>query len=471
MGPSGFNFLVFSAWLLVGGSGCAMAVDEADEARLAGVLAAMRPVLDERQWRRLLGAEARARGHGGVAAVARAAGCSQATVAAGAGEIAAELAGGQEPLARGRVRRPGGGRKKAEDKDPGLRPALLGLVEACTRGDPVSPLRWTALSLRDLERQLACAGHRAGRDTVARILKAEGYSLQSHSRVIEGRQHAGRDAQFGHAAAVTAEFTESGDPVVSVDCKKKEKLGLFGRGGRTWRPRGDPVRVRDHDWEDRGAGSAVPYGIYDIAANTGFVSVGNSHDTPAFAVAAVRRWWLAEGSLRYPGARRLLIACDAGGSNGIRPWAWKDGLARLAAETGLPITVCHFPPGTSKWNKIEHRLFCHITRTWRGRPLETLDDAVAGIAATVTGQGLKCTAVRDDAEYPLQQQVPRERRRYLQDHLLDRHPARGEWNYTLLPSPRPGPLRRPKIVPDPRVPAGVLNHPALTGMSSADVRA
>jgi hypothetical protein len=322
-----------------------MAADDADEVRLAVVFAAMRSALDERRWRRLLGAEARALGHGGIAAVARAAGVSESTVTAGARELAAEEAG-EEPLPRGRVRRPGGGRKRAEDKDGGLTPALLRLVEASTRGDPVSPLRWTTLSLRDLARQLAVLGFRRGKDTAARILADAGYSLQAHARVIEGKQHPDRDAQFVYIAALTAEYRAAGDPVVSVDGKKKEKLGLFGRAGRTWRPRGDPVRVRDHDWEDLTIGCAVPYGIYDIAADTGFVPVGNSHETPAFAVASVRRWWLEEGSLRYPSARRLLITCDAGGSNAARFWGWKDGLARLAQETGLEITVCHYPPGT-----------------------------------------------------------------------------------------------------------------------------
>src|SRR5579859_7027079 len=416
----------------VSAPGWAMASDGVDEVRLAGVFAAMRPVLDERQWRRLLGAEARARGHGGIASVARASGAAESTVAAGVREL--ERADcGEGPLTPGRSRRSGGGRKKAEDKDAGLRPALLELVEASTRGDPVSPLRWTTLSLRDLERQLAVRGHPCGKDTVARILAGEGYSLQAHARVTEGKQHADRDAQFRHIAAVTGEYLAAGDPVISVDGKKKERLGEFGRAGRVWRPKGDPVRVRDHDWEDLAVGCAVPYGIYDIAADTGFVVVGNSHETTAFAAGSVRRWWLAEGSLRYPGAGRLLVTCDAGGSNGVRFWGWKDGLARLAEETGLEIAVCHFPPGTSKWNKIEHRLFCHITRTWRGRPLETLDEAVAGIAATVTSQGLKCTAVRDDADYPLGQNPSGQRRCYLEDHLLARHDFRGEWNYAALP--------------------------------------
>ena len=448
-----------------------MAVDEGDEARLAEIFTVMRPALDERQWRRLLGAEARARGHGGIRLVARAAGVSATTVAAGAREIEAELAGGAGPLPAGRARRPGGGRRRAEEKDPGLRDALLGLVEASARGDPQSPLRWTTLSLRDLERAMAAAGHPVRKDAIARILHAEGFSLQGASRTIEGAQHEDRDAQFAHINAVIAGFAASGDPVASADCKKKEQLGPYYRPGRSWRPKGDPVRVRDHDFADYAAGRAVPYGIYDIAANRGFVCVGASHDTGAFAAAAIRRWWAEEGSLRYPGARRLLLTVDAGGSNGARCWLWKDGLARLAAEAGIAITACHFPPGTSKWNKIEHRLFCHVTRAWRGRPLMTIQDAVAGIAATVTGEGLKCTAALDAADYPVGQEVPAERIRYLEDRILDRHPFHGEWNYTVLPAPRPAPEQQPEPARPGRVPASVLNHPALTGMDPADVEA
>jgi hypothetical protein len=366
-----------------------MGADDAGVAVLAGKYAELRPHLDERAWRLYLGSEARAlAGSSGrplpaaAAVVAAAAGVSRATVSAGA----AELAGGAGP-SPGRQRRAGAGRPRAEDAQGGLREALLGLADAGTRGDPVAELRWTTLSLRDLERQLAAAGFRCGKDAVARILKEEGYSLQGMAKVLEGRQHPGRDAQFRRINAAVAEYRAAGDPVVSVDAKKKEQLGPFGRAGTAWRPAGDPVLARSHDFPDEKLGKAVPYGVYDIAANRGFAVVGTSRDTPAFAVASLRRWWLDEGSLRYPAARRLLVTCDAGGSNACASHGWKSGLADLAAETGLEVTVMHFPPGTSKWNKIEHRLFCHVTRTWRARPLMTAEDAVAGIAATVTAAG------------------------------------------------------------------------------------
>ena len=272
-----------------------------------------------------------------------------------------------------------------------------------------------------------------------------------------------------------AGFRAAGDPVVSVDGKKKEQLGPYWRAGTSWRPAGDPVRVRDHDFPDERLGKVTPYGVYDIAANRGFVSVGTSRDTAAFAVSALRLWWQREGSLRYPGATRLLVTCDAGGSNGYKARLWKDQLAVLAAETGLEITVCHFPPGTSKWNKIEHRLFCHITRTWRARPLMTREDAVAGIAATVTCQGLKCTAVLDETLYPKGAQVSDDRMRYLDERILDRHGTHGEWNYTIRPAPGPEPDPGPEPEPAPeqagRCPQAILNHPALTGMDPAGVQA
>jgi hypothetical protein len=444
-----------------------------DEAVLAGKFAELRPHLDERRWRLYLGAEARARAAGSgcslaaaAAVVAAAAGVSRATVTAGAGE----LAGGAEPMA-GRARRPGAGRPRLEDGTAGLKPALLGLVEPSTRGDPVVAVTWTTLSLRDLERALAAAGFRCGKDAAGRILRRAGYSLQGMSRVQEGGQHPDRDEQFRHVNAMIGQFAAAGDPAVSVDAKKKEQLGRYHRAGRSWRPGGDPVRVRDHDFPDTGAGKVTPFGVYDIAANRGFVTVGTSHDTAAFAVAALRRWWRAEGALRYPGARRLLVTCDAGGSNAVRSRLWKHELALLAAETGLEITVCHFPPGTSKWNKIEHRLFCHITRSWSARPLMTAADAVAGIAATTTYQGLKVTAVLDDGDYPEGVKVPGARMRHLEERVLARRETRGEWNYAVLPAPRPAPEPEPAPAPAGRCPAGLLNHPALTGMDPAAVKA
>jgi Rhodopirellula transposase DDE domain len=429
---------------------------------LAAKFRVMRPHLGERQWRLYLGSEARALGHGGIAAVARAAGVSQVLVAAGVAEVEA----GAEPMP-GRSRRPGGGRKRVEDKDPRLWPVLRELVEASTRGDPMVEITWCSLSLRDLERQLAQRGFSCKKDAIARMLRAEGYSLQGMSRTAEGRQHPDRDAQFGHINAVIAAFTAAGDPVISVDAKKKEPIGPFGRAGRSWRPAGDPVRVRDHGFPDRALGTVIPYGICDIAANRGFVLVGTSHNTAAFAAAGLRAWWQREGSLGYGGARRLLVVCDAGGSNGYACRLWKDQLAQLAEETGLQITVCHFPPGTSKWNKIEHRLFCHITRTWRARPLMSTEDAVAGIAATTTSQGLKATAVLDEHSYPGGVKISDGRMRHLEDRILDRHGFHSEWNYTILPAPRPAPDPDPPPAPQPD-PALLTALATLAGIPDLD---
>jgi len=423
-----------------------VAAGDADEAALAAKFAVMRPFLGERGWRVYLGAEANALGYGGIAAVARAAGASQTTVAAGAAEAADP--GALAALAPGRSRRPGAGRPKAEDT-PGLKEALDGLLEQGKRGDPVSAVTWNILSLRDIARQMAVLGFSVSKDTIARLMHEDGYSLQGMSRVLEGRQHEDRDAQFRHINAKIAEAVAAGEPVISVDGKKKERLGAYHRDGRSWRRSGDPVQVRSHDFADKDTVTITPYGVYDLAANRGFVPVGTSHDTAAFAVNAIRLWWREEGQIRYPGAGRLLVTCDAGGSNSARCRLWKDQLARFAEESGLAITVCHFPPGTSKWNKIEHRLFCHITRTWHARPLMTIGDAVAGIAATVTAQGLKCTAVIDGNDYPDGIKISGERMRYLEDRVLDRSAVRGEWNYTVLPAPRPAPEPGPAPAPAP----------------------
>jgi hypothetical protein len=445
---------------------CYVAIGDADEAALAAKFAVMRPFLDERGWRFYLGTEANALGYGGIAAVARASGASETTVAAGARDAADPEA--LEALEPGRSRRPGAGRPAAQDT-PGLKDALDGLLEKGRRGDPMSAVTWNTLSLREIARQMALPGFGVSKDTIARLMHADGYSLQGMSRVLEGSQHADRDAQFGHLNAKIAEYQAAGEPVISVDGKKKEKLGAYHRDGKSWRRKGDPVQVRSHDFPDRDTVTISPYGIYDIAANRGFVSVGTSHDTAAFAVNAIRLWWRREGSLRCPHARRLLITCDAGGSNDWRCRLWKDQLAQLAEETGLVIEVCHFPPGTSKWNKIEHRLFCHITRTWRARPLMTIDDAVAGIAATATAGGLKCTAVTDDGDYPSGAGVSGARMKYLHDRVIDRDAFHGEWNYAIGPVPRPAPQPEPEPERPGRVPHDVLSHPALTGMAPEDV--
>lgn len=348
------------------------------------------PHLDERQRRLLMGAEARILGHGAIRAVAQAAGVSATTVRKGVDELEA----GAEPL--GRVRRPGGGRKRAAEVDPELRPALLALVEPDVRGDPMSPLRWTTKSTRKLASELTRQGHRVSADTVADLLRDEGFGLQANVKAIEGAQHSDRDAQFRYINDRAKDHMGAGNPVISVDTKKKELVGPYKNEGREWEPKGAPAQVKTHDFLDRqGPGKAIPYGIYDVAANIGWVSVGTDHDTAAFAVASIRRWWQARGSHDYPQAARLLIAADAGGSNGYRTRAWKTELAALAAETDLEITVCHMPPGTSKWNKIEHRLFSHISMNWRGRPLTSHDVIVNSIKATTTETGLTVHAELD----------------------------------------------------------------------------
>jgi hypothetical protein len=438
-----------------------MAVSEDAVEVLSAKFAVMRKVADERTWRVYLGSEALALGRGGIKAVAHAAGVPETTVAAGVSEIGSGELDGLPP---GRSRRPGAGRRKAEDTQPGLRRALKELLEAATRGDPVAEVTWCSLSLRDLERQMGRLGFRCGKDALARMLGEDGYSLQGMARVLEGRQHPDRDDQFRRINAVIAEFTAAGDPAVSAAGKKKEQLGPYHRAGRSWRPKGEPVRVRDHDFPGAELGKITPCGVYGIAANTGFVSVGTSCDTAAFAVNALRLRRAREGSSRYPGAGRLLVVCDAGGSSSCTGRLWKDQLAVLAEETGLEITVCHFPPGTSKWNKIEHRLFCHITRTWRARPLMTKEDAVAGIAATTTYQGLKCTAVLDEGRCPGKIKITGQRMKYLEERILDRQETRGEWNYAVPPAPRPGPDPEPDPDPGPD-PALLTALAALAGIT------
>jgi transposase len=421
---------------------------------LAAMFGEVFPHLDERQRRLLMGAGARALGHGGIRLVAAAAGAGETTVSLGA----AELESGAEPL--GRARRRGGGRKRAADADPGLVPALLALVEPDERGDPESPLRWTVKSTRTLAGELAAQGHKVSADTVHKLLREQGFSLQANAKTIEGRQHPDRDGQFRYINEQARAFAAAGDPVVSVDAKKKEQVGQYASPGRGWRPAGDPVRVRDHDFPEENKQKAIPYGIYDLAANTGWVNVGTDRNTAEFAVESIRRWWKDRGSGDYPAARRLLITADAGGSNGYRTRTWKTGLAALAAETGLEITCCHFPPGTSKWNKIEHRLFSAITMNWRGRPLASHEVIVNTIAATTARTGLRVHAELDTGTYPPGIKVSKAE---LDALPLARHPWHGDWNYTLLPAP-PAP---PALAPGPARPApdlAWLAHPAITGM-------
>ncbi|MDP9843590.1 hypothetical protein J2853_002801 [Streptosporangium lutulentum] len=388
------------------------------------------PHLNERQRRLLLAAEARLLGHGGVRAVARLAGVSETTVRRGV----FELEEGQDPFPEGRVRMEGGGRKNAENLDPGLIPALLALVEPEERGDPESPLRWTTKSLRHLAAELTRQGHLVSAPTVGRLLRQAGFSLQANAKTLEGTQHPNRDAQFRYINEQVKQHQVDRQPVISVDTKKREQLGRLPMAGREWRPKGDPVRVEDHHFFFTGPDveQAIPYGIYDITANTGWVNVGVDHDTPVFAVESIRRWWKARGSLDYPDATRLLITADSGGSNGHRYRVWKSELAALAAETGLSITVCHFPPGTSKWNKIEHRLFSHITFNWRGRPLTSYEVVVQTIAATRTRGGLRVQATLDPGDYPIGVAISKERFAALP---LERHLVHGTWNYTLHPQP------------------------------------
>ncbi len=394
---------------------------------LTAKFSALLPHLDERQRRLYLGSEARSLGHGGIAAVARAAGVSRQTVVAGVDELEA----GGAPLER--TRRPGGGRKRLTETDPRLRLALLGLVEPGTRGDPESPLRWTTKSTRHLAGELSGMGHRVSADTVAVLLKEEGFSLQGNAKTIEGKQHPDRDAQFRHINDQVTDHFSTGDPVISVDTKKKELVGEFKNGGREWRRKGEPEQVNVHDFMDKNLGKAIPYGVYDVAADRGWVNVGTDHDTAEFAVATIRNWWHKAGSVAYPHARRLLITADGGGSNGYRTRLWKVELAKLAADTGLQISVCHLPPGTSKWNKIEHRLFSHISMNWRGRPLTSHEVIVETIAATTTRTGLTVTAELDTANYAKGIKIPDRDMKDLERRVLRRHEFHGEWNYTPIP--------------------------------------
>jgi transposase len=428
---------------------------------LAAKFETILPHLDERQRRLLLGAEARALGHGGIRLVAAAAGAGEATVSLGV----RELESGAGPL--GRARRPGGGRKRAADADPQLVPALLALVEPDERGDPASPLRWTTKSTRTLAGELTAQGHKVSADTVSDLLKEQGFSLQANAKTIEGRQHPDRDGQFRYINAQVKDHQGSADPVISVDTKKKELIGQYANSGRQWRPAGEPVAVADHDFPDPDGPRAIPYGIYDLAANTGWVNVGTDADTAAFAAESIRRWWQGQGRADYPAARRLLVTADAGGSNGYRTRAWKAGLADLATETGLEITCCHFPPGTSKWNKIEHRLFAHITMNWRGRPLTSHDVIVNTIAATTTATGLRVHAELDTGLYPTGIKIPDATMAALP---LSRHGWHGDWNYTLHPRPAPAPPPPPAPA-RPRPSPDWLAHPALTGLTPSQLSA
>jgi hypothetical protein len=388
------------------------------------------PLLDERLRRPWAAAEAREIGWGGVTAVSLATGLSQATIAAGLRELQTGVMGGESEGIRGRVRRPGGGRKPLTESDHSLRKDLESLVDPVARGDPQSPLRWTCKSTRRLAEGLRQQGHSVGYRTVAALLGELGYSLQSNRKTREGASHPDRNAQFEHINEQVRRFQRRGQPVVSVDTKKKELVGDFKNAGREYQPKGQPEVVRVHDFQDKELGKAIPYGVHDLSANEGWVSVGIDHDTSRFAAESLRRWWSNMGSKPYPKANALLITADSGGSNGSRVRLWKLSVQELADATGLRIKVCHLPPGTSKWNKIEHRMFCHITENWRGQPLRSLEVIVELIGGTRTEAGLRIEAGLDSGSYPEGIEVSDEEMAGLRIKGDDFH---GEWNYTITP--------------------------------------
>jgi hypothetical protein len=401
-------------------------IDHQTIACLRQKYALLQPELDERARRCWAAAEALALGYGGVSAVASATGLARNTIASGAREL-------REPArpAADRVRCPGAGRKPLAETDPGLPAALDALVEPATRGDPQSPLRWTCKSTRRLADELTRQGHPVGPRTVARLLRQAGYSLQACRKTREGCRHPDRDAQFEFISRRVRRYRRRGWPVLSVGTKKKELLGDFKSGGREWRPAGCPEAVRVHDFPDRRLGKAIPYGVYDVLRNRGWVSVGVDHDTARFAVGALRRWWQRGGARAFGGAGGVLITADGGGSNSCRNRLWKVALQEWADESGWPVAVSHFPPGTSKWNPVEHRLFCHITSNWRGRPLASLEAVVELIARTTTQAGLVVEAEADTSRYPAGIRVTDEE---LHAVRLYRHAFHGEWNYTIKPN-------------------------------------
>ncbi len=401
----------------------------AEYTSLAEKFKVLKPVLNEPARRCWAATEALALGRGGISAVARATGLSRKTIRAGIREIET----GVVPVANTPQRRPGAGRKRRTEQDPGLIQDLEALVDSTTRGDPQSPLRWTCKSVRRLASELQVQGHSVSPQLVSELLHAADYSLQGARKTREGGKHPDRNAQFEHIAARVQAFQACGEPVISVDAKKKEAVGDFKNGGREWHRQGQAPEVRVYDFIDRSLGKAIPYGVYDLQANTGWVSVGIDHDTPAFAVASIRAWWLHMGSASYPKAKALLITADSGGSNSARARLWKRELQRFADDSRLRISVSHLPPGTSKWNKIEHRMFCHITANWRGKPLESHEVIVSLIGHTSTSKGLQIQAALDPRPYPLGVKVsPAE----MNDLRIERADFHGEWNYTILPRPR-----------------------------------
>jgi hypothetical protein len=404
--------------------------DATSTQRIAEKFELLAAMMDERMRRQWAAAEARAYGWGGVCAVSVATGMSPHTIRKGLGELN-ERAVNPDVHIPERLRAPGAGRKRCTELDSELQSALERLVDPATRGDPQSPLLWTCKSTTELADELTREGHPVSPSTVGRLLRAAGYSLQSNRKTKEGGGHPDRNAQFEHINAMVRAFQRRGQPVISVDTKKKELIGNFKNGGREWRPKREPEEVLVHDFMQKDLGKAIPYGVYDITENEGWVSVGIDHDTARFAAEAIRRWWKKMGSKRHSRATQLLVTADGGGSNSSRCRLWKLALHDLATWLDMPIHVCHFPPGTSKWNKIEHRMFCHITQNWRGRPLISHEVVINLIANTGTDEGLRIKAELDTAKYPLHTKVS-------DDELaavdITRHNFHGEWNYSIRPS-------------------------------------
>src|SRR5277367_209719 len=390
----------------------------------------LKVVLDERSRRQWAATEAKELGYGGVSAVARATGFARDTIQLGLRELDYRQQHPDEPTPE-RLRRPGGGRKQRAETDPSLLSALEALVEPLTRGDPESPLRWTCKSTRRLADELSRRGHAVGYRTVAWLLHEAGYSLQANRKTREGNQHPDRNAQFEYINAQAIRFQKRRQPVISVDTKKKELVGDFKNGGQEWRPQGEPEKVRVHDFMDKKLGKAIPYGVYDVTNNQGWVNVGIDHDTAYFAAASIRRWWEAMGAARFPRAERLLITADGGGSNSSRTRLWKVALQQLADAIDLTLTVSHFPPGTSKWNKVEHRLFSFISSNWRGEPLRDYETVVRLIAGTTTAKGLTVTCRLDHRKYPVGRKITDDEFAHVNLKPDNFH---GEWNYTIHPS-------------------------------------
>jgi hypothetical protein len=391
----------------------------------------VKPLLNERSRRRWAAVEARSLGWGGVSAVAKATGLTRKTIHFGLNELKTGEAGLSEALSADRIRGPGAGRKPITQHQPKLVAALSVLVEPTTRGDPGSPLRWTCLSTSHLSATLRRQGFPISPRKVSALLKQNGYSLQAARKTREGASHPDRNAQFEYINATAGAFLRRRQPVISVDTKKKELVGDFKNAGREWQPRGKPIEVLVHDFPDPKVKKAIPYGVYDLERNEGWVSLGIDHDTARFATATIKRWWMKMGRQRYPKAKELLITADCGGSNSSRTRLWKVALQDLADDLGLRLTVCHFPPGTSKWNKIEHRMFCHITRNWRGRPLTSYAAIVQLIGSTTTRAGLRIRSELDRRSYPLREEVTPEQLARVNIHHADFH---HEWNYTVSPN-------------------------------------